>query len=90
MDNVATGEAGKYLFRADQSGQSCLSSLLNIFDKIMQMVDGSCSVDMMYLDLSKAFDKVEHGILLYKLKHLELLGILVCGFIISSYIGLIL
>ena len=70
-----------------RSGRSCLSVLLNVFNDIMHMLDGGSSVDMVYLDFSKAFDKVDHGILLHK--HLELLGILEYGFIISSQIDLI-
>ena len=42
------------------------------------MFDGGGSVDMVYLDFSKEFDKVDHGIRLHKL------GILECSFIIFS------
>ena len=74
-----------------RSGCSCLSALLNVFDDVLQMLDGGCStVEMVYLDFSEAFDKMDHGILLHKLKHLELLGTLECVFITSSYIALIL
>ena len=45
-------------------GRSCL---LDVFDNIMHMLDSDSSVDMVYLDFSKAFDKVDHGILLHKL-----------------------
>ena len=53
-----------------RSGRSCLSALLNVFDEIMHMLDGGGSVDMVYLDFFKEFDKVDHGILLHKLKAL--------------------
>ena len=53
---------------------SCLSALLNVFDIIMHMLDSNSSVDMVYLDFSKAFDKVDHGILLHKLRAVGITG----------------
>ena len=51
-----------------RSGRSCLSALLDVFDNIMHMLDSDSTVDMVYLDFSKAFDKVDHGIVLHKLR----------------------
>ena len=59
-----------------RSGLSCLSALLDVYDNVMHMLN-SCSdsiVDMVYLDFSKAFDKVDHGILLHKVKELCITG----------------
>ena len=47
-----------------RSGRSCLSALLGVFDDLMHMLSSDCTVDMIYLDFSKAFDKVDHGNLL--------------------------
>ena len=69
-------------------GRSCLSALLNVFDDIIHMLDGGGSVDMAYLDFS--FDKVDHGILLHKLRALGIIGNLGMWFIIFSQIDLIL
>ena len=41
-----------------RSGRSCLSALLDVYDNIMHMIDNKSTVDMIYLDFSKAFDKV--------------------------------
>ena len=57
-----------------RSGRYCLSALLSVFDNIMHMLEDGGSVDMVYLDFSKAFDKVDHGILLHKLKALGITG----------------
>jgi len=57
-----------------RSGRSCLSALLNVFDNLMHMLDGKSTVDMVYLDFSKAFDKVDHGILLHKIRDLGITG----------------
>ena len=54
--------------------RSCLSALLDVYDDIMHMISGGDIVDMVYLDFSKAFDKVDNGILLYKLKALGITG----------------
>ena len=59
-----------------RSGRSCSSALLDVYDNVMHMLN-SCSdtiVDMVYLDFSKAFDKVDHGILLHKVKELGITG----------------
>ena len=48
--------------------------LVECFDDIINMLDGGGSMDMVYLDFSKAFDKVDNGILLQKLKALGITG----------------
>ena len=40
----------------------------------MHMLDSNSSVDMVYLDFSKAFDKVDHGIILHKLRAVGITG----------------
>ena len=57
-----------------RSGCPCLSALFSVFGDIMHMLDAGGSVDMVYLDFPKAFDKVDHGILLHKLKALGITG----------------
>ena len=58
-----------------REGRSCLSALLNVYDDIMSSLsEGSECVDMVYLDFSKAFDKVDHGILLHKLRDAVISG----------------
>ena len=55
-----------------REGRSCLSALLSVYDDLMLMfIESSCSVDMMYLDFSKAFDKV---VLLHKLRDMGIAG----------------
>ena len=43
-------------------------------DNIMHMINNKSTVDMIYLNFSKAFDKVDHGIPLYKLRDLGIRG----------------
>ena len=45
-------------------------------------MEKSNNVDVIYLDFAKAFDKVDHGILLNKLKKKELMVKSVCGYTI--------
>ena len=40
--------------------RSCLLALLNVFDDIMHLMSDGNTVDMVYLDFAKAFDKVDH------------------------------
>jgi len=50
------------------SGRSCLSNLLDFFETVTKELDESKDMDVIYLDFSKAFDKVPHKRLVKKLR----------------------
>ena len=50
-----------------RSGRSCLTQLLTHYDNVLEMVERGDNCDVVYLDFAKAFDKVDHTILLHKL-----------------------
>ena len=49
-------------------GRSCTTQLLQLVDKISEIIDEGGAVDMVYLDFAKAFDTVPHQRLLLKLE----------------------
>ena len=55
-------------------GRSCLSQLLEHHAEIVHLMCEGGAVDVAYLDFAKAFDKVDHGILIRKLTSLGIGG----------------
>ena len=50
-----------------------LTQLLTYWDEILEDLQLGGGVDSIYLDFSKAFDKLETGVLLHKLKYLGII-----------------
>ena len=57
-----------------RAGHSCLSQLLQHQDRITQLLEEGCNVDVVYLDFSKAFDKLDINITLQKLYNMGITG----------------
>ena len=54
--------------------RSTLSQLLQYQDNILEALENEENLDSVYLDFAKAYDKVDHGILLHKIKKMGITG----------------
>ena len=66
--------------------RSCLSQLLEHYDRILKILENGHNVDCVYLDFSKCFDKIDIGLLCHKLKENKInskLGIWLHNFLIN-------
>ena len=63
---------------------STVTQLLEVYRNILDLVSGEREVDVIHLDLSKAFDMVSHNLLLYKLHQFGISGQLLMWF--KSYL----
>ena len=57
-----------------REARSCLSQLLEHYDDILNLLEKGLNVDVVYLDFAKAFDKVDHNIVLQKIHNLGIGG----------------
>ena len=71
-DNIVEHLDRHNLIRSSQhgftKGRSCLTNLLSFMEHVTKSVDEGNSVDIVYLDFAKAFDKVPHVRLFKKLE----------------------
>ena len=59
-----------------RTGRSCLTNLLTFLDRVTGCIDTGDSVDVVFLDFAKAFDKVSHSRLAVKLESHGIKGLL--------------
>ena len=71
LENHNLFNPGQHGFRR---GRSCLSQLLAHYDDVLSSIQNGQNADVIYLDFAKAFDKVDHGILLHKLRNCGING----------------
>jgi hypothetical protein len=57
-----------------RAGRSTLTQLLVHYDMVLKMIESGSNCELVYLDFSKAFDKVDHSILLQKLAKMGIKG----------------
>ena len=57
-----------------RKGKSCLTKLLKHLDTVLNNYLNKAETDVIYLDFAKAFDKVNHILLLKKVKHFGIKG----------------
>ena len=51
------------------AGKSCTTNLISLTDDIVRSLYDDKGIDIIYFDFAKAFDIVNHNVLLYKLKN---------------------
>ena len=71
LENNLLLSPNQHGFRA---GRSCLSQLLHHQDLILKALEEGSNIDTVYLDLSKAFDKVDIGLLSHRLREMGISG----------------
>ena len=59
-----------------RKNRSCLSQLMDHYQSILNILESGHGADVIYLDFAKAFDKVDHGILMMKLVALGVGGLI--------------
>ena len=57
-----------------RKGFSTITQILTYYDSILSILEDGGNVDSIYLDFSKAFDKVDHTILMRKLENIGITG----------------
>ena len=82
MVKELTSYLDRQLFNDSQhgfhKGRTCVSQLLEHDQRILEALESNKAVDVVYFDFAKAFDKVEHAILLTKLKNMRISRKVLC------------
>ena len=67
MDHLLDNNLIKSSQHGFMPGRSCSTNLITFLNKVTDIVDRGKAADIFYLDFTKAFDKVPHKKLIYKM-----------------------
>lgn len=71
LDTHQLHNQGQYGFRA---GRSCVSQLLDHYDKVLDALEDKQNADIVYTGFAKAFDKCDHDVIAHKMRHKGITG----------------
>ena len=83
LENIISDKVVSYLERYSlisdsqhefRHKRSCLSNLLTFYSDLFHVHDNTRSLDLVYLDFQKVFDKVPHSKLMFTVKQLGING----------------
>ena len=69
----ANDHIGKFQF-GFRKGKSCLSQMIKFYDDITEHLENGLNIDTIYLDMEKAFDRVDLGLLAHRIKENHIFG----------------
>ena len=69
LDKFTSNNLHKQMQSAYRQNHSTETGLLKVHSDILSAVDNGCVVVLVLLDLTAAFDTIDHGILLSRLRH---------------------
>ena len=74
MDHLITNDIMNKSQHGFKEKHSTITQLLAYLDSVYTILEEGCNVETIYLDFSKAFDKVDHHILLKKIENVGIQG----------------
>ena len=90
-DSLMTYFTSHKLLHSTQSGfrpnHSCETALLQMINKFLEAINNSQIIGMVMVDFRKAFDLVDHTLLLIKLRHYKLSGKTINWFLLICWTG---
>ena len=67
VDHMTDNELYSECQHGFRKSRSCVTQLIEVYDKLTELVDDGKNVDIIYLDFKKAFDSIPHERLLIKM-----------------------
>ena len=74
VDHMTKNELYSKCQHGFRKQRSCVTQLIEVYDKLTELIDDGKSIDIVYLDFKKAFDSIPHERLLQKMKGYGITG----------------